>query len=122
MLIVSRNTTRKMNATDLGRQQILLPLGDERVVHKLLLHVCVRKKGEKDGPGPTIYAPFSPRPLQSMPSLESPSVICRLLISARVSMGGRPLFSASARGTASNAEANARIAYCSMDAICNTVR
>lgn len=32
-------------------------------------------------------------------------------------MGDKPLFSASARGIASSAEAKARIAYCSMDAI-----
>ena len=41
---------------------------------------------------------------------------CRLLTSARVSIGARPEFSASASGTASRAVENARIAYCSIEA------
>lgn len=55
-----------------------------------------------------------------MPNREFFSLICRLLTSVRVSMGGRPLFSARARGMASRADAKARMAYCSMEAIWNS--
>jgi hypothetical protein len=41
---------------------------------------------------------------------------------ARVSMGLRPEFSASAIGTQSSASANARIAYCSRPGLCCRVR
>lgn len=51
--------------------------------------------------------------MQSTPNLEFFSLTCRDLIDARVSMGLRPEFSASAMGTASRASAKARIAYCS---------
>ena len=44
----------------------------------------------------------------------------RALTSVRLSMGARPLFSASARGTTSKASENARIAYCSMPGYLHT--
>jgi hypothetical protein len=55
-----------------------------------------------------------------MPNFEFPSLICRLLTSARVSIGDNPLFSAKARGTASRAAENARMAYCSIEGIWGT--
>ena len=64
--------------------------------------------------------PFSSLPKQSIPSVGLPSLTCLDLTSARVSIGDRPLFSASARGIESSAEANARIAYCSIDGICKS--
>jgi hypothetical protein len=51
--------------------------------------------------------------MQSTPRREFFSVACRDLISARVSMGGRPEFSARAMGIASSASAKALMAYCS---------
>lgn len=59
-------------------------------------------------------SPFSPLPKQSIPNLGLPSVTCLLFTSAKVSIGDKPEFSASARGMASRALANARIAYCSI--------
>lgn len=56
-------------------------------------------------------------PTQSTPNLEFFSLTCLLLISARVSMGANPEFSAKANGMASRAEAKALTAYCSIDAI-----
>ena len=61
--------------------------------------------------------PFSPLPLQSIPSREFFSRTCRLRTSVKVSIGERPLFSARARGIASRADENARIAYCSIEGI-----
>ena len=66
--------------------------------------------------------PFSPFPLQSIPSWELPVVIWSLFTSASVSMGDRPLFSASASGMASSAAEKARMAYCSIDGICREFR
>jgi hypothetical protein len=63
-------------------------------------------------------APFSPVCMQSMPSRKFFSLIWRDLTSASVSIGDRPEFSASASGMASSADANARMAYCSMVGIC----
>ena len=59
------------------------------------------------------YSPLLPVCMQSTPSLEFFSLACRDLMFARVSMGLRPEFSASAMGTQSSASAKARIAYCS---------
>ena len=59
-------------------------------------------------------SPFSPLPLQSMPNFEFFSFTCRERISVSVSIGDKPLFSARASGIASRADANARIAYCSI--------
>jgi hypothetical protein len=101
-------------------EEILLPLRNQRVVYELLLHVysypTYQQSSNRHIQADSI--PFCPLPTQSIPNLELPSVTCRLLTSARVSIGGRPLFSESARGTASSAEAKARIAYCSIDGIC----
>ena len=57
--------------------------------------------------------PLLPVCIQSTPSLEFFSLTCRDLIEARVSMGLRPEFCASAIGIESSASANDRIAYCS---------
>lgn len=57
--------------------------------------------------------PLLPVCMQSTPSLEFFSLTCRDFIDARVSIGLRPEFSASAIGTESRASANARMAYCS---------
>mmetsp|Transcript_30986 Transcript_30986/g.68696 ORF Transcript_30986/g.68696 Transcript_30986/m.68696 type:complete len:297 (+) Transcript_30986:585-1475(+) len=54
-----------------------------------------------------------PTSLQSMPRYGFFSSIWRLRTDVKLSMGGRPLFSARDRGTACSASANARIAYCS---------
>ena len=62
--------------------------------------------------------PLFPLLKQSMPNRELLSLTCRLFTSVRVSIGERPLFSASASGTASSAAENARIAYCSIVGIC----
>ena len=59
--------------------------------------------------------------MQSTPNLVFPSLACRDLMLARVSMGLRPEFSASAMGTASRASANARIAYCSRPGLCEVL-
>ena len=64
------------------------------------------------------HTPRLPFPRQSIPNVDWPSVTCRLLTSVRVSIGDNPLFSARARGIESRADANARIAYCSIDGIC----
>ena len=61
-----------------------------------------------------LNTPLSPLLKQSIPNRELPSWTCRLFTSVRVSIGDRPLFSARARGTASSAAENARIAYCSI--------
>jgi hypothetical protein len=60
--------------------------------------------------------------MQSTPNLVFFSLACRDLILARVSMGLRPEFSASAMGTASRASAKARMAYCSRPGLCKEVR
>lgn len=60
-----------------------------------------------------INLPLLPVCMQSTPSLLFFSLTCFDLIEARVSIGLHPEFSASANGIASNASANARIAYCS---------
>ena len=52
-----------------------------------------------------------------MPNVDWPSFTCRLLTSAKVSIGDNPLFSARVRGIESKADANARMAYCSIDGI-----
>lgn len=57
--------------------------------------------------------PLLPVCMQSTPSRVFFSFTCRDLIAARVSIGLRPEFSASAMGTESSASANARMAYCS---------
>jgi hypothetical protein len=121
----------KNHPHDLGSEQQLRSLADERIVylfislhtappvrkaHMLVLHIWARSAIcfiiRKDS-----SLPLSPFPKQSMPSLELPSVTCRLLTSARVSIGLNPEFSASASGIASSAVANARIAYCSIEGI-----
>jgi hypothetical protein len=68
-----------------------------------------------------VHSPLSPLPMQSMPRRVFPSATCRLRTSANVSIGGSPEFSASASGTESSADANARMAYCSIEGIytCN---
>jgi hypothetical protein len=58
--------------------------------------------------------PLSPVCMQSTPSLELFSFICRDLMAASVSIGLSPEFSARAIGIASNASAKALIAYCSI--------
>ena len=58
--------------------------------------------------------PFVPLSRASTPNRGFCSVTCRALMLVKVSMGGRPEFSASAKGMASRASANARMAYCSM--------
>jgi len=58
-----------------------------------------------------------PFPAQSTPNLELPSLTCLLLTSAKVSIGANPEFSAKAKGIASNAVANALMAYCSIEGI-----
>lgn len=63
------------------------------------------------------YTPKSPLPRQSIPNVDRPSFTCRLLTSARVSIGDNPLFSARAKGIESKADANARMAYCSIEGI-----
>ena len=63
------------------------------------------------------YTPRLPFPRQSIPNVDRPSFTCRLLTSAKVSIGDNPLFSARARGIESKADANARMAYCSIDGI-----
>jgi hypothetical protein len=119
---------------ELGGEDVLLSLRDQRVDDVLDLHVCASetKKGSKPSAGGIVGGnpakgqerardkrnePLSPRPIQSIPSLAFFSSIWRDLTSARVSMGERPEFSARARGMASRAEAKARMAYCSIDGI-----
>lgn len=63
--------------------------------------------------GEGLHLPLLPVCMQSTPSLVFFSFACRDLMLARVSIGLRPEFSARAMGTASNASAKARIAYCS---------
>jgi hypothetical protein len=65
--------------------------------------------------------PLLPVCMQSTPSLVFFSLACRDLMSARVSIGLRPEFSAKAIGTASSASAKARIAYCSRPGLCRVV-
>ena len=57
--------------------------------------------------------PVVPFPRQSIPCLGLFSSTWSLFISARVSMGGRPEFSARARGMLSRASPKALMAYCS---------
>lgn len=66
--------------------------------------------------------PLLPVSMQSTPKRELFSLTWRDLIEARVSMGLRPEFSASAKGIASKASANARMAYCSIPGLCENVR
>jgi hypothetical protein len=61
--------------------------------------------------------PFEPFMLQSTPRRELFSVTWRDLTEVNVSIGLRPEFSARANGTASKADANERMAYCSIDDI-----
>lgn len=58
--------------------------------------------------------PLFPVCMQSTPRREFFSFTCRDFTEASVSMGLNPEFSASASGTASNASAKARMAYCSI--------
>ena len=67
-------------------------------------------------------SPLLPVCMQSTPNLELFSLACRDLMLARVSMGLRPEFSASAIGTQSSASANERNAYCSRPGLCCCVR
>jgi hypothetical protein len=62
-------------------------------------------------------SPLLPVCMQSTPSREFFSLTCRDLMAARVSIGDRPEFSASAIGIASSASEKARIAYCSSPAV-----
>lgn len=64
--------------------------------------------------GTTGDIPLFPVCMQSTPRREFFSFTCRDFTEARVSMGLNPEFSASASGTASNASAKARMAYCSI--------
>lgn len=63
--------------------------------------------------------PLFPVSMQSTPSLELFSLTWRDLIEANVSIGLKPEFSERARGTASRASANARMAYCSIPGLCS---
>ncbi len=65
--------------------------------------------------------PLLPACMQSTPSREFFSFTCLDLIEAKVSMGLRPEFSASAMGTESRASAKARIAYCSSPGLCVSI-
>ena len=64
------------------------------------------------------HQPLVPLLRQSIPKRGLFVAICLLFTSATVSMGGRPEFSASARGMASNASPKALMAYCSSVDIC----
>ncbi len=68
-----------------------------------------------------VYLPLLPVCMQSTPNLAFFSLACRDLMLARVSMGLRPEFSASAIGTASRASAKARMAYCSRPGLCEAL-
>mmetsp|Transcript_13890 Transcript_13890/g.43563 ORF Transcript_13890/g.43563 Transcript_13890/m.43563 type:complete len:251 (+) Transcript_13890:110-862(+) len=59
-----------------------------------------------------------PSSLASTPRYGLPSTAWRVLTAVSVLMGCRPLFSASASGTASSASAKARMAYCSTPGTC----
>jgi hypothetical protein len=94
-----------------------LPFGNEWVIHELLFHICSRPcevSGVNNPKERSFNTPLFPLLKQSIPNRELPSWTCRLFTSVRVSIGERPLFSAKARGTASSAAENARIAYCSI--------
>mmetsp|Transcript_735 Transcript_735/g.1701 ORF Transcript_735/g.1701 Transcript_735/m.1701 type:complete len:435 (-) Transcript_735:358-1662(-) len=62
---------------------------------------------------PWAFMSLVPTSLQSTPRVEHLVLSCSLLIMATVSIGGSPLFSARAVGTASRASEKARMAYCS---------
>jgi hypothetical protein len=68
-----------------------------------------------------VEVPLVPVCMQSTPNLELFSRTCLDLISARVSMGLRPEFSARAMGTESRASAKARMAYCSRPGVYSTI-
>lgn len=62
--------------------------------------------------------PLLPDCMQSTPNRGLVSLTCLDLMDARVSIGLRPEFSASAIGTESSASAKARMAYCSRPGLC----
>lgn len=110
------------HAAQLGGKQKLLALADQRIDGEVLSHVCKYRPLDIEGKGHKIRSrniPLDPVSMQSTPRRELFSLTWRDLIEARVSIGLRPEFSARAKGTASRASANARMAYCSMPGLCS---
>lgn len=84
---------------------------------KYTLSVAQNKVAGK-GLNENVLLPLLPVCMQSTPNLVFFSLACRDLMLAKVSIGLRPEFSASAIGTESKASAKARIAYCSSPGLC----